>query len=330
VAHSRAVAAKLFALCALVVACALAGIAFGAVALSPDALIGALFHPSSNNLASIVVWDIRLPRVLIGACVGAGLGVAGAMLQMLFRNPLVDPYISGVSAGAALAAAIGFSIGTSFAAIPALAFAGGLACAFVVALIGAREGAAGNLRLVLAGVAISALCAAAITLLLLRAGETGGLSVLGWLAGGIGGRGWTELFWVTGYLFVGFTAAALVVNELNALRLGAAAAGGLGLNVDLARWRILSIAALITAACVAVSGVVGFVGLMVPHAMRRLFGGDARRMLPACAIGGAAAVMFADTLARTLAPPSEIPLGVLLAFAGVPFFLAVARRPVEI
>jgi iron complex transport system permease protein len=310
--------------------CALAGIAFGAVALSPSALVSALFHPSSGDLASIVLWDIRLPRVLIGASVGAGLGVAGAMLQMLFRNPLVDPYISGVSAGAALAAAIGFSIGTSFAAIPALAFGGGLACAFVVALIGAREGAAGNLRLVLAGVAISALCAAAITLLLLRAGETGGLSVLGWLAGGIGGRGWTELGWVTGYLLVGFSAAALVVNELNALRLGAAAAGGLGLNVDAARWRILSIAALITAACVAVSGVVGFVGLMVPHAMRRLFGGDARRMLPACAIGGAAAVMFADTLARTVAPPSEIPLGVLLAFAGVPFFLAVARRPVEI
>jgi iron complex transport system permease protein len=330
VAPSRAVAAKLFALCVLVVVCAFAGIAFGAVALSPAALVAALFHPSSSDLASTVLWDIRLPRVLIGACVGAGLGVAGAMLQMLFRNPLVDPYISGVSAGAALAAAIGFSIGTSFAAIPALAFGGGLACAFVVALIGAREGAAGNLRLVLAGVAISALCAAAITLLLLRAGETGGLSVLGWLAGGIGGRGWTELLWVTGYLLVGFSAAALVVNDLNALRLGAAAAGGLGLNVDVARWRILSIAALITAACVAVSGVVGFVGLMVPHAMRRLFGGDARRMLPACAVGGAAAVMFADTLARTLAPPSEIPLGVLLAFAGVPFFLAVARRPVEI
>ncbi|HEY7788258.1 MAG TPA: iron ABC transporter permease [Casimicrobiaceae bacterium] len=329
-ASSRVVAVKLFALFALFVACAAAGIAFGAVALSPDAIAGALLHPSTSSLATTVVWDIRLPRVLIGACVGAGLGVAGAMLQMLFRNPLVDPYISGVSAGAALAAAVGFTVGVSFAAIPALAFAGGLSCAFVVAVIGARDGAVGNLRLVLAGVAISALCAAAITLLLLRAGETGGLSVLGWLAGGIGGRGWTELAWVSGYLVVGFAGAALVVNELNALRLGAAAAGGLGLHVDGARWRILSIAALITAACVAVSGVVGFVGLMVPHAMRRLFGGDARRMLPACAVAGAAAVMFADTLARTIAPPSEIPLGVLLAFAGVPFFLAVARRPVDV
>ena len=329
-ASSRVVAAKLFALLALVAVCAAAGIAFGAVELSPPALMAALLHPAASNLATTVVWDIRLPRVLIGACVGAGLGVAGAMLQMLFRNPLVDPYISGVSAGAALAAAVGFTVGVSFAAIPALAFGGGLACAFVVAIIGARDGAAGNLRLVLAGVAISALCAAAITLLLLRAGETGGLSVLGWLAGGIGGRGWTELGWVSVYLVVGFAGAALVVDELNALRLGAAAAGGLGLHVDAARWRILSIAALITAACVAVSGVVGFVGLMVPHAMRRLFGGDARRMLPACAVGGAAAVMFADTLARTIAPPSEIPLGVLLAFAGVPFFLAVARRPVDV
>jgi iron complex transport system permease protein len=329
-ASSRVVAVKLFALFALFVACAAAGIAFGAVALPPAALAGALLHPSTSSLATTVVWDIRLPRVLIGACVGAGLGVAGAMLQMLFRNPLVDPYISGVSAGAALAAAVGFTVGVSFAAIPALAFGGGLACAFVVAVVGARDGAVGNLRLVLAGVAISALCAAAITLLLLRAGETGGLSVLGWLAGGIGGRGWTELAWVSGYLAVGFAGAAFVVNELNALRLGAAAAGGLGLHVDAARWRILSIAALITAACVAVSGVVGFVGLMVPHAMRRLFGGDARRMLPACAVAGAAAVMFADTLARTIAPPSEIPLGVLLAFAGVPFFLAVARRPVDV
>ena len=329
-ATSRGLAAKLLALCALAAACAGAGIALGAVALPPPALFAALTHPASTDLATTIVWDIRLPRVLIGACVGAGLGVAGAMLQMLFRNPLVDPYISGVSAGAALAAAVGFTVGTSFAAIPALAFGGGLACAFVVALIGARDGAAGNLRLVLAGVAVSALCAAAITLLLLRAGETGGLSVLGWLAGGIGGRGWPELAWVASYLFAGFAAAAFVVNELNALRLGAAAAAGLGLNVDGSRWRILSIAALITAACVAVSGVVGFVGLMVPHAMRRLVGGDARRMLPACAIGGAAAVLFADTLARTLAPPTEIPLGVLLAFAGVPFFLAVARRPVDV
>ncbi|HEY5094297.1 MAG TPA: iron ABC transporter permease [Candidatus Eremiobacteraceae bacterium] len=329
-ASSRAVAVKLFALCAVVIACAVAGLAIGAVAFSPAAIFAALVHPSPSDLATIIVWDIRLPRVLIGACVGAGLGVAGAMLQMLFRNPLVDPYISGVSAGAALAAAIGFTIGVSFAAIPALAFGGGLACAFIVAMVGARDGTAGNLRLVLAGVAISALCAAAVTLILLRAGETGGLSVLGWLAGGIGGRGWTELLWVAGYLAVGFAGAALVVNELNALRLGAAAAGGLGLNVDGARWRVLSIASLITAACVAVSGVVGFVGLMVPHAMRRVVGGDARRLLPACAVAGAGAVMFADTLARTIAPPSEIPLGVLLAFAGVPFFLAVARRPVDV
>jgi iron complex transport system permease protein len=325
-----ATATKIAILSAAMVVCGALGLMFGAVALSPVEVLGALAHPSHASLATTVVWDIRLPRVLIGACVGAGLGVAGAMLQMLFRNPLVDPYVSGVSAGAALAAAIGFTIGVSFAVIPAIAFGGGLACAFVVAMVGARDGAMGNLRLVLAGVAVSALCAAAVTLLLLRAGETGGLSVLGWLAGGIGGRGWTELGWIAGYLLVGFAAAALVVNELNALRLGASAAGGLGLNVDIARWQILSIASLITAACVAVSGVVGFVGLMVPHAMRRYVGGDARRMLPACAAAGAVAVIVADTLARTLAPPSEIPLGVLLAFAGVPFFLAVARKPVDV
>ncbi|HZW74028.1 MAG TPA: iron ABC transporter permease, partial [Caldimonas sp.] len=156
------------------------------------------------------------------------------------------------------------------------------------------------------------------------------LSVLSWLAGGIGGRGWLELRWSSIYLAAGFAGAATLVHQLNALRLGTSAAAGLGLNVDASRWRVLSLAALITAACVAVSGVVGFVGLMVPHGARRLVGGDIAWLLPASALGGAAVVIVADLLARSIAPPTEIPLGVLLAIVGVPFFLAVARRPVEL
>jgi iron complex transport system permease protein len=182
----------------------------------------------------------------------------------------------------------------------------------------------------LAGVAISALCSAAVTLVLLRLEPSSELSVLSWLAGGIGGRGWLELRWSSIYLAVGFAGAATLVHQLNALRLGTTAAAGLGLNVDASRWRVLSFAALITAACVAVSGVVGFVGLMVPHGARRLVGGDIAWLLPASAIGGAAVVIVADALARSIAPPTEIPLGVLLAIVGVPFFLAVARRPVEL
>jgi iron complex transport system permease protein len=314
---------------ALVVACA-AALSVGSVAIPPAALVFAAAHPSSAGLAQVIFWDLRLPRVLIAACVGAGLGVAGTMLQALFRNPLVDPYVSGVSAGAALAATLGIAAGMSFAIIPALAFAGGLACAAVVAALGAGGGSSGNLRLVLAGVALSALCAAAVTLVLLRLAPSSELSVLSWLAGGIGGRGWPELEWSGIYLAGGFAGTVALVHTLNALRLGMPAAAGLGLDVNVARWRVLSLAALITAACVSVSGVVGFVGLMVPHGARRLVGGDAAWLLPASAIGGAGVVVVADALARTIAPPAEIPLGVLLAIVGVPFFLAVARKPVEL
>lgn len=325
---TRTVALAALTVAAAVATCAALG--FGSVGLPIGALAFAATHPNSMSLAHTIFWDLRLPRVCIAACVGAGLGVAGVMLQALFRNPLVDPYVSGVSAGAALAATLGIAAGMSFAVVPAAAFVGGLTCAAVVAFLGAGSGAAGNLRLVLAGVAVSALCSAAVTLVLLRLEPSSELSVLSWLAGGIGGRGWLELRWSGAYLAVGLAGAATLVHQLNALRLGTYAAAGLGLKVDAARWRVLSFAALITAACVAVSGVVGFVGLMVPHGARRLVGGDIAWLLPASALGGALVVIVADALARSVAPPTEIPLGVLLAIVGVPFFLAVARRPVEL
>ena len=298
--------ARLLALGALLallfVACALA-LAIGSVPLPLAAMEDAAAHPSHAGLAHIIFWQLRLPRVCIAACVGAGLGVAGTMLQALFRNPLVDPYVSGVSAGAALAATLGIAAGVSFAFVPGLAFGGGLLCAAVVAALGSGGGASGNLRLVLAGVAVSALCSAAVTLVLLRLAPSSELSVLSWLAGGIGGRGWTELQWSALYLLVGLIGAAMLAHTLNALRLGAVAAAGLGLDVDAARWRVLALASLITAACVAVSGVVGFVGLMVPHGARRLVGGNIAWMFPASAIGGALVVVIADTLARTVAAP---------------------------
>src|ERR1022692_3575301 len=165
----------------------------GTVPISPDAIVYALAHPSASGLSHTVVWDIRLPRLFIGACVGAGLGVAGAMLQALFRNPLVDPYVTGVSAGAA---SLSIALGVSFALVPALAFGGGLACASVVSLFGAGSGPSGNLRLVLCGIAISSLCAAMVTIVLLRSGASDSLTILGWLAGGIGGRSWGDVAWI--------------------------------------------------------------------------------------------------------------------------------------
>ena len=317
-------------LCAVAATAFVAALAVGSVPLSLGSLVAAAAHPRDGGLPSVILWSLRLPRTCIAACVGAGLGVAGALLQALFRNPLVDPYVSGVSAGAALAATIGIAAGLSFAIVPAVAFAGGLACAALVASFAAGAGARSNLRLILAGVAVSALCAAIVTLILLRQAPSSELSILSWLAGGIGGHGWADLTWASAYLVIGLALGATLVRALNVLRLGEGAASGLGLDLDAARWRVLATASLITAACVAVSGIVGFVGLMVPHGARRLVGGDIAWLLPASALGGAAVVVVADALARTIAPPAEIPLGVLLALVGVPFFLYVARRPVEL
>ncbi len=308
----------------------LVALCIGSVPLPLDAVWSALAHPNSAGVAHTIVWDLRLPRVLIAMGVGAGLGVAGTLLQALFRNPLVDPYITGVSAGAALAAVAGFTLGLAFAFIPALAFAGGLGCALIVAAIGAGDSASGNLRLVLAGVAISALASAVVTLILLQHGTGSSLGILAWLAGGINGRGWSDLGPMASYLGVGCALAFAQVHTVNLLRLGHAAAQGFGLRMNSSRLKILATASLITAACVAVSGVVGFVGLMVPHVVRRLVSGDARWLLAGSALGGAIVVVVADLLARTVMQPAEVPLGVLLAFVGVPFFVILARRPVEL
>lgn len=321
---------RLLALAVLLPFVMLAALWVGSSSLAPEAVWQALTHPAAAGATHTIVWELRLPRVLIAVCVGGGLAVAGALLQTLFRNPLVDPYITGVAAGAALAAAIGFTLQVAFAAVPLLAFGGGLVCAAIVALISGNETVAGNLRLVLAGVAISALCSALVTLLLLRGGETGGMPILAWLAGGINGRGWEDLRWTAGYLIAGTGAAFLQVHSLNLLRLGSVPASGLGLQLQRARWLVLITASLITAACVAVSGIVGFIGLMVPHIVRRFISGDARWLLAGSALAGACVIVVADVLARTLLAPTEIPLGVLLALVGVPFFLMLTRRPVEL
>jgi iron complex transport system permease protein len=322
--------ARVLALALAVPCVALLAVSIGSVGLPLGAVGWTLAHPHGFTVAHAIVWELRVPRVLLAMAVGAGLGMAGTMLQAMFRNPLVDPYITGVSAGAALAAAAGFALGVAFGAIPALAFGGGLACAALVAWIGAGDGAAGNLRLVLAGVAVSAFASALVTLILLQREQTTGLNILAWLAGGIGGRGWRDLLMMLPYLAIGCAFAFTQVHALNLLRLGSTAAAGFGLPVLAARWRIIGAAALITAACVSVSGIVGFVGLMVPHVLRRFIGGDARWLLAGSALGGAIVVTVADLIARTALAPVEIPLGVLLAFVGVPFFLVVARRPVEL
>ncbi|HEV3154133.1 MAG TPA: iron ABC transporter permease [Candidatus Baltobacteraceae bacterium] len=298
----------------------------GGTWLSPASVVSALLHPRADEVATIV-WQLRLPRVVIGAIVGASLGIAGALLQGMLRNPLVDPFLTGVSAGAAVAIVAGMAIGVSSAAVPALGFCSGTATAIVVAALARRGAGLDPTRLILAGVSISSLCSSIIALILTHLQSSDAApSIVGWLAGSLSGRGWNELAFCAPYLCAGVLLAAAAVPALNALRLGDVRAASSGLDVARAQWIILGSTSLLTACSVTLAGTVGFVGLIVPHVARRAAGSNARYALPASALLGAAVTVAADAACRSIAAPTEIPLGVLLAFAGVPAFLYLYLR----
>lgn len=283
-------------------------------------MVAALVHPNSGDVSTIV-WQLRLPRVVIGAAVGAALSIAGALLQGMLRNPLVDPYLTGVSAGAAVAIVAGMALGVGAAFVPALGFASGIATALIVAALARRGAGLDATRLILAGVSLSSFFSAIIALVLTRLSSDAAPAIIGWLAGSLAGRGWTDLAFALPYLVGGAGLAVLVVPALNALRLGDVRASSVGVDVGRAQWTILASASLLTACAVALSGTIGFVGLIVPHIARRVVGSDARYVLAASALLGAALTIGADALSRWLFAPTEIPIGVLLAFVGVPAFL---------
>jgi iron complex transport system permease protein len=320
-------AAVLIALAAVALLALVLGIAFGAVALPLGAVVHVLLHPRDGGDASTIVWALRVPRVCIAACVGSALAIAGFLLQGMLRNPLVDPFLTGISAGAAAAIALGVALGVTAAVLPALGFVAGLLTALVVAALARRGRGLDAERLILAGVSLSALFSAIVALALTRLARGGSDEILAWLAGSLAGRGYAELAWTAPYALAGLVLALACVPALNALRLGTQLAGAVGVDVALAQWMLLAAATMLTASAVALSGIVGFVGLIVPHLARRLVGSDARVALPASALLGIALVAAADTAGRALLPPSEIPLGVLLAFIGVPTFLFLYLRP---
>jgi iron complex transport system permease protein len=294
----------------------------GATALSLHDTIFALGHPNTASDAATIVWLLRVPRACLAAIVGAALSVSGAMLQGMLRNPLVDPYLTGVSAGAAAAIAIAVAAGVAGPFVPALGFVAGLAAAVIVATLARRGSGLDANRLILAGVSLSALFSAIVALVLTRLQQGGyAETIISWLAGSLAGRGWHDLVWTSPYLAAGLVLAALVVPALNVLRLGDVRAAALGVNVDRAQWMVVASASLLTASAVALSGIVGFVGLIVPHIARRIVRSDVRVLLPFCAVCGAAFMALADAASRSLFAPVEIPLSVLLACIGVPAFL---------
>jgi iron complex transport system permease protein len=277
----------------------------------------------------VILFQLRLPRVVLAAVVGAGLAVAGTVFQALFRNPMADPAIIGVSSGAALGAIAvilaGWGAALGGSATAAAAFAGALATAVLVYRL-ARIGPAVQVgTLLLAGIAVAAVISSIISLAMTFSGQEV-RSIYFWLLGGLGAASWHQIAEAAVPIAVGVAAVALSVSNLNLMTLGEERAGQLGLDVEGFKRLLLASGALMAAAAVSVSGLIGFVGLMTPHIMRRIVGADHRRLLPASILGGATFMVLADLAARTVVAPEEIPVGAVTALIGGPFFLYLLRR----
>jgi iron complex transport system permease protein len=290
-------------------------------------------HVEPRDWRDTVVWSVRLPRALIGFVVGGGLAVAGAALQGLFRNPLADPGILGVSAGASLGAVLTIYGGVAARAVwalPAGAFLGAAANALLVFSIAARRGRGrvftGTLLLV--GVALGAL-AIAFTTFILSASLSSydvGRQIVYWLLGGLEGRTWDHLLLGAPAVLVGSAAVLADARQLDALLLGEVAAQSVGVDVARVRVRVVVAVSVVVGAAVAVAGPIGFVGLIVPHVLRLVAGARHRALVPLSFVGGGLFVVVADILARTLLAPAEIPVGIVTAALGAPFFLALLVR----
>ena len=311
-------------------------VAIGSVFIPPAALgrlIVSLFTGKLDpglQTSALIIWGIRLPRTALVLLTGAALGGSGAAYQGLFRNPLADPYLIGVASGAGLGAVLAMSIQWPYSfwglmAVPAAAFVGALLTVFLVYALARIGKAVPTTNLILAGVAFSSFATALTSYLMLR--STGELRrAIAWMLGGASQAGWTPVLTVLPYLAIGLGMLVLSGHALNLLQFGEDQAQQLGLNVTRTRTLLLLAASLSTAAAVAFSGTIGFVGLIVPHVMRLWFGADYRRLLPLSIIGGAGTLLLADVAARTILSPQELPVGIVTALAGAPFFLWVLRR----
>jgi iron complex transport system permease protein len=273
----------------------------------------------------MVIWNIRLPRMILGALVGANLAIAGAILQGVMNNPLADPSIIGISSGAGLFAIIILVIMPEHQGfVPIAAFLGAMIAAIIIYSL-AWKGGIEPTRIILAGVAVSALFGAGISAVLVFYSDRvhGALTFMN---GSLSARSWPEVQTILPYTIIGIILVILFSEKLNILILGDDVARGLGLNVELTRLGFTTLAALMASSAVSVVGLLGFVGLIVPHSIRLIIGNDYRYMLPASAILGSVLLMFSDTFARTILSPVEIPVGIVMAVLGVPFFLYLLRR----
>jgi iron complex transport system permease protein len=306
---------------------ALIALASGAVAIPARDLWPALLGAGDATTVAIVR-QVRLPRLLLGILVGAALGTSGSTLQATLRNGLAEPYLLGVSGGAAVGAVLAVAAGAIATGVVALSAFGGalLAVTGVLALAQAAGGRGDPRLLLMAGVVVGAFANAAIMVALATASPDTTRSALWWMMGSVAAAGWSDLAWLAGTLLVVGGVLVHRARELDILALGPETADSLGVDADRAARRFFLLASLLAAASVAAAGLVGFVGLMVPHAARRLVGTRHRTILVAAAFLGAILVLGADVAARLARPPAELPLGAVTALIGVPFFLVQLRR----
>jgi len=314
-------------------------VAIGSIHISPLQVLRILLHqlpgisghavPNWPESYETIIVLIRLPRVMLALVVGSALALAGAIFQGLFKNPMADPHIIGASSGAGLGATLAITLGLSLnwnglGAVPLVASAGAFITVILVYNVARSGGTVPIPNLLLAGVAFTSLLSALISLLMYL-GQDQMHTIVFWLMGGLSGRSWNHVIFALPYLLIGTAVAVYYARDLNLMLLGEDSAYNLGVEVERVKAILLLVASILTGVAVAASGMIGFVGLIVPHVARMVVGPDHRKLVPVSILAGAILLITADILARTILAPVELPLGVVTALFGAPFFILLLR-----
>ena len=289
-------------------------------------LMDDLFSHSWSSVEESIILQIRLPRILLGVLVGSALAVAGAAMQGLFKNPMADPYVIGISSGAAFGATIAIVLGVQgIFSVPLMAFMGAIFSAFLVYNIARVNGQMQMETVLLSGIAVAIFFSALTSFFMYVAGENLHQIVF-WLMGGLWARGWDHVGVSFVPIFIGILGIYVFARDLNVMQLGEESAMHLGIEIEQVKKILLALSSLVAGIAVSVSGIIGFVGLIIPHMVRIMVGPDHRILIPASALVGAIFLILADSVARTIISPAELPVGIITAFFGAPFFIYLLRR----
>ena len=336
--RTRRARLALTALVLLLLATMFFSLTSGASDVTAATVLRDLFGASDGVTARdrIIIYDIRLPRLLLGVLVGAALAVSGAVMQGLFRNPLADPGLVGVSSGSALGAVLIIVLGATFfggfvnafgtMALPLAAFAGGLATTFILYRVATRHGQTSVATMLLAGIALAALSMAVTGILIFMANDNQLRDLTFWSLGSLAGATWSKVLAISPIIVAALAVTPFIARGLNALALGEPTAHHMGVPIQRLKYAAIVSVAAAVGASVAVSGGIGFVGIVVPHMLRLVIGPDNRYLLPASALLGASLLLLADAVSRTIVAPAELPIGIVTALAGAPFFLWILLR----